>query len=331
MENQPVRRDKLGSCIRIVLVGANGVLIAAASAQVGTPRMASSPRDVYPQISLKNQSREQAVDQALERMAADHHADWKTPIAFYGRVLDENFAPVSGATVHFGWTDLSKTGSSEKSTFTDAGGNFSLEGVAGKRLVVSVKKDGYYVPQDSVKNFEYGNPGEEIYHEPDAAQPVVFYLRTKHAGEALVKNTLDVVIPPEHGVAKVDLRSGKVSPNGELEISVSKPWPPKPVLPRYDWGLQITLRDGGFLSTDEEFAVEAPASGYTESIRDEMRTGRSDWNVTIERKLYFNIGNPPKYGVLTLRTRANSQHVDITYVLNPSGSRNLEDNAAMKR
>ena len=43
------------------------------------------------------------------------------------------------------------------------------------------------------------------------------------------------------------------------------------------------------------------------------------------RPLRIEYGNPKKYGRLNLRTDGNSRYVFIDYVLNPSGSRNLEE------
>ena len=76
------------------------------------------------------------------RRERDKEADWKVPIRFYGRVVDQDRQPVSGATVHFQWTDLSKQGTSEADTVSDEGGNFSLTGARGKNLGVYVTKHG---------------------------------------------------------------------------------------------------------------------------------------------------------------------------------------------
>lgn len=82
--------------------------------------------------------------------------DWRTPIVFYGRVVDENMNPVSDAKIDFGWTDLSPSGSSEMQTASDNNGSFFLSGVKGKVLTVQVAKSGYYAFK---------------------AYPVVFFLR----------------------------------------------------------------------------------------------------------------------------------------------------------
>jgi hypothetical protein len=100
----------------------------------------------YGQISLKDHTREEAVRLWLDRIERDHKSDWKTPIAFYGRIVDQQMLPVPDAQVHFQWTDLSTKGSSEADTVTDRHGSFTLQGVEGKRLGVSAAKSGYYNP-----------------------------------------------------------------------------------------------------------------------------------------------------------------------------------------
>ena len=42
----------------------------------------------------------------------DRAFEWKTPIEFYGKVLDQDGNPVAGATAGIVWTDLSSKGSS---------------------------------------------------------------------------------------------------------------------------------------------------------------------------------------------------------------------------
>src|SRR5215472_15873379 len=64
----------------------------------------SSPSKTYPQISLKNQTKEEAVKVWLQRLRDDKKADWKVPIEFYGRAVDDNSEPVPSANISFRWT-----------------------------------------------------------------------------------------------------------------------------------------------------------------------------------------------------------------------------------
>ena len=46
----------------------------------------------------------------VQNVRAHPAYDWKQPINFYGRVLDESNAPVANAHAHFEWNDISERG-----------------------------------------------------------------------------------------------------------------------------------------------------------------------------------------------------------------------------
>lgn len=84
-----------------------------------------------------------AVMEYVKKSMADPQYDWKQPINFYGRVVDESNVAVVGASIHFTWNDISKKGTSDANTTSDGNGSFSLNARNGKRLYVDVGKDGY--------------------------------------------------------------------------------------------------------------------------------------------------------------------------------------------
>jgi hypothetical protein len=103
--------------------------------------------------------------------------EWKMPINFYGKVVDGNSQPVADADVRYGWNDT--TGSHERLDKSDAGGLFSLTGISGKIVSVSVSKKGYHAGNAARGSFEYAAFFEWNYHEPDANNPVIFRLVKK--------------------------------------------------------------------------------------------------------------------------------------------------------
>ncbi len=87
---------------------------------------------------------------------ADPSFEWKIPINFYGRVVDQSDQPVAQANIRFKWTDASLHGTKEKATQSDANGLFSLTGQHGKRLEVRVEKAGFHSEGGlGGKSFEY--------------------------------------------------------------------------------------------------------------------------------------------------------------------------------
>jgi hypothetical protein len=281
----------------------------------------------YPQIDQRSLSKEEVAAEVRRRDAQDSKWEWKVPIRFVGRVVDETLSPVADAKIHFQWTDLSTHGTSEADETSDGGGLFSLDNVQGKRLLVRVRKSGYYSSDDQNRlSFEFANPFEEVYYQPSQDNPVLFHLRKKGEGAQLVKKSVEVVLQGEPSSASIDLTTGKVSSSGQLRIEGWKPWPPRPMLPHYDWKVVFSIPNGGFLDAPAEFAFEAPESGYKENFEVSMSANAGDaWKVSAEGTRYFTFGEPKKYGRLNFRTNGNSRYVFIDYVLNPSGSRNLED------
>jgi hypothetical protein len=277
------------------------------------------------QIAVESLSQAEIGAEVTRRDRLDPKWEWKVPIQFYGKVVDENRSPVRDAKVHFQWTDLSH-GTSEADSVSDGQGNFSLGGVQGKRLLVRVTKPGYYASSQNEGSFEFANPFEEIYYRPSKAKPVLFYLRKKGEGAQLIKKSIQVVLPGDGSGANVDLATGRVSASGQLEVHAWKPWPPRPLLPHYDWKVTFAIPDGGLVEAPEQFAFEAPEAGYKPSFEFNMPADAGDgWRVEVEKAFYFSYGQPRRYGCLNFRTDGHSRYIFINYVFNPSGSRNLEE------
>ena len=71
---------------------------------------------------------------------------FKTPISFYGKVIDEKGNPIEGADVKFSAHDQTNPSiqSSHYSCTSDKDGLFSVTGIHGAGLYVEVSKRGYY-------------------------------------------------------------------------------------------------------------------------------------------------------------------------------------------
>jgi hypothetical protein len=271
-------------------------------------------------------TREQAANEVARRDRADGKWEWKTPIKFYGLALDENQQPVPGVNVHFQWTNLSTRGTGEADTQADSRGRFSLESVNGKRLLVHISKPGYDASDARNKtSFEYAIPSDEMFYEPHADAPVIFHLRKRKPSSDVVSTSTKVMLQGGPATVRLALGTGKPSRTGELVVEASKPWPPRPMSPSYDWNVGLRIEDGGFADAPEQFAFEAPENGYMPNYTVDMRSALGpNWKVHVERSVYFAFGEPKKYGRLTFRTDGGSRYIFLDYVINQSGSRNLE-------
>jgi hypothetical protein len=298
----------------------------AATANAGSSAVAERHLK-QPQIDAASSSQEQMAAEVKKRDLADQKWEWRVPIRFYGEAVDEDQQPVANADVHFQWTNLSAKGTTDANVKTDGQGKFSLENVEGKRLLVRVSKPGYY--SSDLRNrlsYEYANPFEEGFHQPNIDKPVLFHLRKQGSPGDLIKKSAEIVLPGDGSAARIRLETGKVEANGELKVEAWKPWPPRPMSPAYDWKVALTIPTGGFIDAIEEFPFEAPQVGYEQTyIVDMPANAEASWKVSAERTLYFAFGEPKKYGRISLRTDGNSRYVFIDYVINRSGGRNLED------
>ena len=110
---------------------------------------------------------------------------WRTPIAFYGKVVDESNQPVAGVSVSFSCNDLSREGTSKYQTTSDGQGLFSLKGVKGKLLVLRLSKEGYYTSKRDNDSFDFAGDGRGIL-VLDPANPIVFHLQNRGHAEPLL-------------------------------------------------------------------------------------------------------------------------------------------------
>jgi len=242
--------------------------------------------------------------------------EYKMPIRFYGRVVDEIGEPVAGATVNLTWTDASQEGTSARTLLSDARGFFSIEGVHGKDLVVRVAKPGYQ--HSYIRNnfsFEYASFSDAKYHEPDAARPVPFIVRKNKEAEPLVVHVNQEMelgpgeskffpIGPKTGVQVERLDKATGGPRG--------------------WIARISVPGGGLALATEEFPFEAPETGYVPSIDVTEKTKKpAIWQG--DNGTGFFVRTSQGYGRITVRNTPGMAWVYVTSYFNPqAGSRNLE-------
>lgn len=297
----------------------------------------STPRAVFDQKMASHVDPQpgdpQYADYYLKQKQLDRQFDWKRPINFYGRVVDENDQPISGVAVNFSWNDISTTGTSKAQTTSDAGGFFFLLDQKGKRLNVAVTKEGYYTLRDSKQpSFEYANPYDGLF-VPDANNPVVFRLRKKGTSEPLVIFNKNFTMPKDGSAVGIELFEGKKVPPEQADM-IFRCWTQdheKDAFKRYDWKLEVQVPKGGLVESTNEFPFLAPLDGYKETDEIEMpKSLEKEWKRTFERN-YFVKAKNGNYARITFRMIAHGDHFCIVgSALNPSGSRNLEFDPAVQ-
>jgi hypothetical protein len=245
----------------------------------------------------------------------DSKFEWKMPIKFYGKVIDQNNEPVSGAKLRYGWNSVG--GSNERFDQSDERGMFSLTGVQGKFLSVKVEKTGYHsAGSPAGQGFEYAAFFEPDYHEPDINNPVIFRLIKKQEAEPLVRKEQEMRLPQIGSVATV-----KLDQSTSLEIKLVA----NEINPDQPWSVQLTANGGSLQATTVEFPVEAPTDGYQSMLTIDRKSPKApNWKSLYEGGTFF-VKTVQGYAKMEIKMLAGDNRVFVTSYLNPTpGSRNLE-------
>ncbi len=275
----------------------------------GGPYESSDPR--WAEVHIKDQT--------------DKGWEWKMPINFYGKVVDQDGQPVSGASVEFGWTDKSKDGSSQSNTSSDREGKFNLENQKGRVLMVTVSKPGYFTAkQQNQVGFDYAGFWEKTYYQPDSRNPVFFHLRKEGVKEHLLTGNIDVNIPSGGAPTSIAFSRDPADSWARVEVQAwtnTEKYPPR----IFDWYAIITVPGGDIQPCNDEFPFIAPDGDYKPSIEFKMPATAEKWKRGIEQQYYIRYTNPLRYGRVHLEISGASQNVSGAYWINPTpGSRNLE-------
>jgi len=272
----------------------------------------------------------------LTAQTENPHITGNVPIAFYGKVVDQDNHPVSNVTVRLdvrvGYFTSPTTGGERWDPVTlesDNDGNFVLSNTNGSFVqFTSIEKEGYKLAPAQVKaNFMY-YPRQ--FH-PDSANPVVFKMWKKHGEEPLVGSSWHGKVACDGAMQRFDLLNGHPSADGNLEIICSRTpinLPPANIKP-YTYRFQITVIGGGIQATDDEFTYLAPENGYAPSLTFGQTAEDPKWDrrTPIPKDYYIKTADG-HYGRLSVDwDLAFAQSPTILKwdcSINPSGSRNLE-------
>lgn len=284
----------------------------------GTEAEATSPPTLPPANSYES---------AINRV----ESDYRTPINFYGRVLDQHGLPVPAANVNISANDKWNGPSSEYFRTTDAQGLFSITGIHGLTLVVRVTKSAYreiprpYGKVTSSGLFEYGLSSKGPYRS-SKEQPTIFTLHKIGNLEPLVKIAERNFRMARDGIPLFISLDGK-----EGHQVVLRCWNKELERPEgqrvYDWRLEISVPTGGLLLRKDNFAFNAPQYGYMPSDSIEMSASlpQGEWRGSAERSYFFQFADGT-YACAKLEMQAGGDHFVVweSYFNPKPDSTNLE-------
>jgi len=267
---------------------------------------------------------------------ADPDSEWKTPIEFYGKVVDERDQPVAGADIEFSWNGTSKKvgddGVRHSKMNSSVNGNFVINGINGQGLSVYVSKDGYHKLKTwNGGSFEYARFWLPEFIEPDRDKPVIFHLLKRPASEPTYRIGERILLLPPVWVTHLDLLSKKAETanGGDITIRIIRS-PNVGNKDPFDWELKIEGNAGAeFAESDEEFMLRAPDKGYLNTINKSLKQVKGSESETVRfyvrnksRRLYaaVSLEISPYYPMINV----DKACIIVIATVNPNDSPNVE-------
>ena len=208
---------------------------------------------------------------------------FKTHIELYGKVMDQHGDPVPGATVTLSPVDAPFSDESHSTTtlVSDSNGMFSIKGLQGFSMGVSVKKEGYLHisplggPASSVM-VSYAHGAEQGNRHSHPETPLILKLHKIGPVEPMVYvEERRCSLPFDGSVRCISLDSDKGLGNHPIEFRLKsdriKLSGEEIYEKLFDWSFEARIPGGGFIWSDSDYAFDAPETGYRETIRLEYK------------------------------------------------------------
>jgi hypothetical protein len=266
-----------------------------------------------------------------------------TPMVFYGKVVDQNNAPVVGADVLVSedrapliqlvmvpWWEGNAIQLIQYHMKTDKDGKYTATGL-GLSMSTVVSAPGYS-----------NSPTHPLFHEYDysdrsyptppyvahADHPVVWTLWKLAGPEPLISGGDDLIFIADGKPHGVDLLDNRKAPDaGRADFWITMPPPQAEAWYKpFSWSYEIKVDDGGVIETDDDYPFTAPVDGYIPNYSQSFRNVKA--NFRYPTKIYYlKCRNGQIYARIEIEwepTSTPSGSFRVSYVANPGGSRNLE-------
>lgn len=264
------------------------------------------------------------------------------PVEFYGQVIDQDSNPLPNVKIDFSIQQTYMVSPTEfaisnnilrfqKETGID--GRVEITGEKGDNVDIdSIQKEGYEV--------ELGPRGFGAV-SGSLENPVIFKMWSTNIHEQLITGNKSFEIVPDGRPYFINLTDGTLSEHESGDLKVWIQYTNQVTQGQlYDWSAGIEVVNGGLLEVpqyainsgfwpDPPFAMySAPADGYIPafSLKSQIKGGQS--GEIGNRFFYLLLNNGKEYGRMSINLfapygRLHPGLVDISYAINPSGSRIL--------
>ncbi|MFA5262617.1 MAG: carboxypeptidase-like regulatory domain-containing protein [Opitutaceae bacterium] len=255
-------------------------------------------------------------------------------IEFYGKVVDQAGMPLPDVAVYASvlYNTGLTSGMAKCETKSDTRGFFSISGMKGRTLGLSLVKPGYEYDGEKGPFHFTELVSEKDRYMPDLKNPVILTMWKLQGAEPMVQfSDLDWRLSVDGPALRIDLATGKrVSTGGDVVIEVNHPLAePGKWLQRYPWSATVAAPEGGLTESTSRQMYQAPESGYTKAFT-YQETGKEEaYMGQFDKQFYVKTRNGTYARLkLHLSTQTNPgypSYIVATWWLNPKpGSRNLE-------
>lgn len=258
------------------------------------------------------------------------------PIDFYGKVVDQNGAPVAGVEVKAAIRLMKEPlpgmigdGFDYLVARTASDGTFSFLNRTGEFFGIDkIQKEGYLVSA-TVHEKTYYYASDEKKYRPNPSVPEVFKIWKQMGAEELIERNLKYKLTTEGRSYGLDLLNGaqaKADAITDIRVSMTAPSVIKPHV-KYDWNFVLEAVEGGLIETSDDYMYLAPLDGYVSRIQVSFNASDANWSDNFRKRFYVMSRNGSVYARIEILVGValnGRGYLHIESASNPNSSRNLE-------
>ena len=282
----------------------------------------------------------QETPAAKERMTAalrKRLQEGNVPIDFYGKVVDQNGAPVAGVEVKAAIRLMKEPipgmigdGFDYLVASTASDGTFSFLNRTGEFFGIDkIQKEGYLVSATVHEKTYYYYASDEKKYRPNPSVPEVFKIWKQMGAEKLIEKNLKYKLTTEGRSYGLDLLNGaqaKADAIADIRVSMTAPSVIKPHV-KYDWNFVLEAAEGGLIETSDDYMYLAPLDGNVSRIQVSFNASDANWSDNFRKRFYVMSRNGSVYARIEILVGValnGRGYLHIESASNPNSSRNLE-------
>lgn len=259
------------------------------------------------------------------------------PLNFYGKVVDQNGAPVAGVEVKAAVRLVKEPlpgiigdGFDYLVASTASDGTFAFLNRTGEFFGIDkIQKEGYLVSATVHEKTYYYYASDEMKYRPNPSVPEVFKIWKQMGAEELIEKNLKYKLTTEGRSYGLDLLNGaqaKAYAIADIRVSMTAPSVIKPHV-KYDWNFVLEAAEGGLIETSDDYMYLAPVDGYVSRIQVSFNASDANWSDNFRKRFYVMSRNGSVYARIEILVGValnGHGYLHIESASNPNSSRNLE-------